>query len=58
MLGHLLICLAAKNFIGHSTAPFVELINNAGFQEEGDFNQDGSVDLLDVGPFVEALSCA
>ncbi|MEM9413368.1 MAG: dockerin type I domain-containing protein [Planctomycetota bacterium] len=37
-------------------APFVDLINNGGFQLEADINKDGVVDLLDVSPLVLLLS--
>jgi hypothetical protein len=37
-------------------APFVDLLSAGGFQAEADVNLDGSVNLLDVGPFVELLA--
>ena len=35
--------------------PFIDLLNNGTFQEEGDMNGDGVVNLLDVDPFIAAL---
>ena len=35
---------------------FVDLLSNAGFQDEADINQDGAVNLLDVNPFIAILS--
>ena len=37
-------------------APFVEHLQNGGYQIEADTNYCGLVDLLDVGPFVDLLS--
>ena len=37
-------------------APFVQILNVSGFQDEADINQDGVVNLLDVAPFVDLLS--
>ena len=36
-------------------APFVEILNEGGFQIEADTNFDGAVSLTDVGPFVDLL---
>ena len=36
--------------------PFVDLLNEGGFQCEADLNADGNVDLVDVQPFVEILT--
>ena len=36
-------------------AAFVEIIINGDFVSNADINQDGSVDLLDVQPFVDLL---
>ena len=36
--------------------PFVDLLQNFGYQDEADINQDGLVDLLDVEPFVDLLT--
>ena len=37
-------------------AVFVELVTSKTFQLEADVNEDGFVDLLDGGPFVEILA--
>ena len=34
-------------------APFIELLQQGGYQAEADCNYDGSFDLLDVAPFIE-----
>ena len=36
-------------------APFVQILQDGGFQAEADVNKDGVVDLLDVAPFIDLL---